>query len=356
MPEQPTTTTHGGLRGLVARLDALHAEGEDALLGLVIATEGSTYQKPGALVLLDRNGLRHGVISGGCLEPELETRAAAVFARGRAALTEFDTRSDEDLVFGSGTGCRGRVRLLLLPQPVGAPFAQALRACVDEACALDVSVAIDGDTTGRGQARLRVAPNRPTPAWWWRDDGNACDPSAAERSPAELPRHAHTTAARALLRIAAPPRLLLLGAGPETPPLLDACARLGWSALVVEHRGRWAAFARSASAHFHLDAAPEAAFARIGDWRCDAAIVMSHHFALDAQYLRHCAQRNVGYVGLLGPPARRDALLTELGAAADPLRARLHAPVGLDLGGSGPEAIALAIAAQLQQYFARRDA
>jgi xanthine dehydrogenase accessory factor len=69
--------------------------------------------------------------------------------------------------------------------------------------------------------------------------------------------------------------------------------------------------------------------------------------------LRFCAD-GPAYVGLLGPIARRDALLAELGAAAERLRPRLHAPVGLDLGGSGPEAIALAIAAELQQVFAKR--
>ena len=62
------------------------------------------------------------------------------------------------------------------------------------------------------------------------------------------------------------------------------------------------------------------------------------------------ADRDVGYVGLLGPPARRDELLarlTQQRRAA--LEGRLRAPVGLLLGGEGPEAIALAIVAQLQQ-------
>jgi len=103
----------------------MHATGEAAVLGIVVVTEGSTYQKPGALVLLDARGLRHGVISGGCLEPELELRAREVFIGARATVVEFDTRSDEDLVFGSGTGCRGRVKLLLLPQAARAPLTEA---------------------------------------------------------------------------------------------------------------------------------------------------------------------------------------------------------------------------------------
>ncbi len=84
----------------------------------------------------------------------------------------------------------------------------------------------------------------------------------------------------------------------------------------------------------------------------DAALVMTHVADTDLEALRALALTDVPYVGLLGPPARRDELL----ALLEPdervaLRSRLHAPVGLPLGGEGPEAIALAIAAQLQQTF-----
>jgi len=80
-------------------------------------------------------------------------------------------------------------------------------------------------------------------------------------------------------------------------------------------------------------------------------LVMNHNYELDARCLRLLAESSAGYVGLLGPPARRDALLTEIGdIAATQLEPRLYAPVGLRLGGEGPEAIALAIAAQLQHY------
>ena len=335
---RPIATTAGGLRGLLARLDQLRADGEAAVLGIVVATEGSTYRKPGAMVLLDRSGLRHGVISGGCLEPELERRAQDVFASGRAALVDFDTRSDEDLVFGSGTGCRGRVHLLLLPLPPGAPLPQALRHAGDCGDALDLSLALAGDAVGSGCA---VVAGTAPETWAW-------DMHGAARS-AIAPADADVQ-----LRIAPPPRVLLLGAGPETPPLLESMQRFGWYTSVVEHRARWSAFARAAHCDRRIDAAPAAAAAQLADDRSDAAIVMSHNFVLDAQHLRWCATRDIGYVGLLGPPLRRDALLAELGDAAQALRPRLHAPVGLDLGGSGPEAIALAIMAELQQHFARR--
>jgi xanthine dehydrogenase accessory factor len=146
--------------------------------------------------------------------------------------------------------------------------------------------------------------------------------------------------------------VLLLGAGPETPALLDFMHHFGWFVTVVEHRGRWSAFARADRADSSLALPPCAAIGALAAERFDAAIAMSHNYAIDAQYLRFCAQSAIAYVGLLGPPARRDALLAELGADVESLRPRLHAPVGLDLGGSGPEAIALAIVAELQRFFA----
>ncbi len=346
--DQTTTTSAttvatnlGGTRGLLAELEFLHGQGEDALLGIVVATEGSTYQKPGALVLLDRRGLRHGVISGGCLEPEVERRAQAIFAGGRAALVEFDTRADEDLVFGSGTGCRGRVHLLLLPQPPGAPLTQALGEAAREGAVLHLALTLDGHQLGAGSAQRAPASTATQHQWLWDALGGA---SAAPVGAADL-----------LLRIAPPPRIVLLGAGPETPLLLEFMHRFGWFVDVVEHRQRWIAFARGAAVDNFRDLPPAAAAAQLQQQSFDAAIVMSHNFTIDAQHLRFCARSAMPYVGLLGPPARRDALLVELGADADALRARLRAPVGLDLGGSGPEAIALGIIAELQQFFAARS-
>ena len=85
----------------------------------------------------------------------------------------------------------------------------------------------------------------------------------------------------------------------------------------------------------------------------DACVIMTHSAANDLESLRALAPRAEGYVGLLGPPTRRDELLHQLDAGQRTrLAPRLRAPVGLHLGGHGPEALALSIAAQLQAYLA----
>jgi xanthine dehydrogenase accessory factor len=197
---------------------------------------------------------------------------------------------------------------------------------------------MEGPQTGCGHAALHDE------RWTWGSDG------AADVTPDA------TGAATVHLRLNPPPRVLLLGAGPETPHLHAFMQQLGWIVRIVEHRARWRAFARAAGDADIIELAPDAA---ADAWRAqpiDAAIAMSHNYLLDRKNLAYCADRPMSYVGLLGPPARRDALLDDLGTdIAARLRARLHAPVGLPLGGTGPEVLALSIVAELQQHFTQRQ-
>jgi xanthine dehydrogenase accessory factor len=304
----------GGLRAILRALRAPLTT--TAVLAVVVATEGSTYRKAGALILLLQDA-RIGWLSGGCLEAELEHAAAEVAAAGKARHLRLDTRSDDDLVFGSASGCRGVVELLLLPLSETAPLLAALRS-LEHGDALQLTLHADGSGRAGNAAQY----------WQW---------TASALPAAECWS----------LRLAAPRRLLLLGAGPESRPLLQLAHLLGWRVDVVEARARWFAALAAADAHYTgLDALAQRpdtpAFA--------AAVVMSHHYSRDRDFLAYCAAGDIPWIGLLGPIARRDALLAELELPArERLLPRLQAPVGLRLGGEGPEAIALAIVAALQR-------
>jgi xanthine/CO dehydrogenase XdhC/CoxF family maturation factor len=82
---------------------------------------------------------------------------------------------------------------------------------------------------------------------------------------------------------------------------------------------------------------------------------MSHHLPSDEAYLRELAESELpAYIGLLGPKARRARLAQELGAVIDKLVARIHGPVGLDIGAMTPEGIALSIVSQIHAWLAGR--
>lgn len=286
----------------------LRAAGRAFALTLVVETEGSTYRKPGALALVADDGRRVGAISGGCLEPGLVTLAQEALAAGQPRDTVFDTRDDDDLIFGSGSGCRGRMRVLALPET------SAMPSPVVEAV-LDVHAS-------RRPARLDLAALVPGLGF----SGG--------------------------LTLKPPPLLLMLGAGPETRPLICIARTLGWYTWIVDHRPGLLEDGRARDADRIIVERPMNALAALAAERFDAALVMTHSAENDLAALQTLAAREVAYVGLLGPRVRRDELLARLTAdQRASLEGRLHAPVGLNLGGDGPDAIALSIAAQLQQAF-----
>jgi xanthine dehydrogenase accessory factor len=312
----------GGLRGVLEAALTLRARGQRFALALVTDTEGSTYRKAGALAVVAGEGARTGTISGGCLEPALVMLCQQVIADDRAGTTVFDTRGDDDLLFGSGSGCRGRMRVVAWPSPgPGDALLDALLA--EESAARPLSLA--------------VSPEADPPAWRHVEPDNA---STTDIAAGEL-----------LVRIARVPRVLLLGAGPEAAPLLAMGQALGWHLRVADHREGLLADARLPQDVPRLASRPASALSETAR-PDDAVLVMTHLASADLEALRTLAPMTVPYVGLLGPPGRRDellALLTEAERAA--LQPRLRAPVGLFLGGEGPEAIALAIAADLQRHF-----
>ena len=101
--------------GIPALLDFFRAHrSEDSLvLATIVETEGSTYRKPGAMMLISLEGAFEGMISGGCLEGDLLHHAAKVFETGEASFVTYDMHADDELVWGLGLGCDGVIHLML---------------------------------------------------------------------------------------------------------------------------------------------------------------------------------------------------------------------------------------------------
>jgi CTP:molybdopterin cytidylyltransferase MocA/xanthine/CO dehydrogenase XdhC/CoxF family maturation factor len=148
-----------------------------------------------------------------------------------------------------------------------------------------------------------------------------------------------------------PRELLLIGGGPDAMPVVEFGATLGWRVTVADHRPAYADAARFPRARCVLLATPSQLTQHLDLTRFDAAVIMSHHIATDCAALEALAVTQIPYVGLLGPASRRQRLLADLGTAtAAKFGARLHAPVGLELGGRDPASIALGITAEIQAH------
>jgi xanthine/CO dehydrogenase XdhC/CoxF family maturation factor len=146
-------------------------------------------------------------------------------------------------------------------------------------------------------------------------------------------------------------RLVVCGAGPDAAPVARFASDLGWDVTVVDHRP----VADARSPRFPTARVVECAdalhLARVlpANQRF-AAVVMSHHLARDRDYLYGLLKSEVTYLGVLGPRARTERMLAELVAregALPEIDERLFSPIGMDIGGEGPDAIALSIVSQI---------
>jgi xanthine dehydrogenase accessory factor len=320
------------------------AAGNAVAVGLLVHTVGSTYRKPGALMLIAANGDYAGLLSGGCLEGDLRERAQSVIASGQAQLVTYDTRGGDDLIWGLGLGCEGAMHILLFrvgPELDWQPLTHLAR-CLATHTPTAVAVVVES-----------TSPQRP-PGSVTLPEAASSDLLIALQDTARSGRAQRVSEAGAklfLLPLALPPRVLLLGAGPDAAPVVDLAAKQGWKVTVVDHRPAYVQADHFPGAERVVLSRPDELLSTVEIGHFAAAVVMSHHLPSDLEYLRSLARTSIPYVGLLGPAQRREKLLSDLGGTqASSLRARLHAPVGLPLGGRTPESIALAIVAEIHAF------
>lgn len=321
------------LQAIVHRL--LAAPAAETALATLVTVEGSSYRRPGARLLLEADGTRTGSISGGCLEEDVLVRARRVLTSGRAEATIYDTTSENDLVWGVGLGCHGVVRVLVEKLPPRPAWAVTLAENFCARRVTQLAVVHDGGEAAAYGTRL-----------------------AAESAVAGAPS---AKGANVFLQAVPPPTaLIVFGAGDDAQPLVRLAKELGWHVTVADPRAAFATAARFPQADVVLAAPAAELVARTAPGADALTVVMTHHYVHDVPLLRDLIARPLAYVGLLGPRKRAIKIFEDLardGITITPeQRARLHAPIGLDLGADAPEQVALSIVAEMQASLGQRDA
>ena len=93
----------------------LIAANQRGVVVTVVRTQGSTYRRAGARALIAEDGRAVGAISGGCLERDLAQRVRAWLDDLSPRVVSYDSTRADDVVFGLGLGCRGKLELLVEP-------------------------------------------------------------------------------------------------------------------------------------------------------------------------------------------------------------------------------------------------
>jgi xanthine dehydrogenase accessory factor len=335
---------------LAERLTMLHGP---CVIATVISATGSTYRKPGARMLVEGDGRITGLLSGGCFEQDLREHATEILSSGVARTVTYDMRADNDLIFGIGAGCEGCMGILLEPSHSGATSADAIRkarAMTHDGQLVALVATYDAPEAELGTRLWHryIQPPMSEPL------ASACARAVDLRQSQSI-RWADAAHPREawIQVVLPPPAVLICGAGPDAEPLVAGLRALRYPVTVVDHRAAYANVEKFSGAT--VVSGPAASLAGLVELnRFSAAVVMSHHLDSDAAYLRVLAPTNIEYIGLLGPRPRRDRLLNEIGGAAGRIEARLRGPIGLDIGATTPEGIALAIVAEIHAAAAGR--
>src|SRR4028119_2159352 len=97
-----------------------------AAIATLVKAQGSTYRRPGARMLMTSEGQMVGSLSGGCLEGDVFEQAQEVMTSGKPIVVQYDTMSDEDIIWGLGLGCNGIVQILIERLEEESPLTQIL--------------------------------------------------------------------------------------------------------------------------------------------------------------------------------------------------------------------------------------
>lgn len=321
---------------------------EPLAVATVVGVRGSAYRRPGARMVFSQMEHLGGSVSGGCLEGEL-ARTGWWHTESGPIVVTFDA-SDEDDV-RRGTGCGGSIDILLerVGQRSVDPLA-AISRCVNEQRRAAIATIISSTdrrfsigTYAAIQDDRVEGELHPDLAETLIADGRAALASGVTRTVT------YTTATgevQILLEaLVPPPRLFVLGTGPDAAALAECAHAIGWQVIVVAPSLRPSLRTRFAQAELVADSL-DAVVARIDATDRAAVVVINHDLERDTACLDRALASQAAYVGALGPRHRTEKMLAEVGRALND--ARLHAPVGLQLGAETPREIALAIVAEIQ--------
>jgi xanthine/CO dehydrogenase XdhC/CoxF family maturation factor len=164
----------------------------------------------------------------------------------------------------------------------------------------------------------------------------------------------------AFIEVIKPPiSIIIIGAGNDVMPVVDMAGILGWEATIIDGRANYAKKERFASACQVLVAKPERALEQIVTDEYTVFLLMTHNYNYDKAMLVQLLQKNVTYIGMLGPKNKRERILNELKDEGviftNEQLSILHSPVGLDIGAETSEEIALSILSEIKAMFANKD-
>jgi xanthine dehydrogenase accessory factor len=299
------------------------AAGKGAALATVISTWGSAPRPKGAQLAISEDGNFQGSVSGGCVEGAVILAAQDAIRDGKCRVLEYGI-ADED-AFAVGLACGGDIQILVEPIGVGN--------------GLDIQLLEDAIKAAQTRLPFAYSVNLNN---WARERVDAKDQATGKQG------DVFTYVAKPSLR------MIIVGAVHVSQTLAPLARMAGYDVLLIDPRDSFATKARFPDEKF-MDAWPDEALTQIGLDAHTAVITLSHDPKIDTPALAVALKSDVFYIGALGSKkthAKRVAELQSQGFTGAEI-ARIHGPIGLDIGSKTPAEIAISIMAEVTERLRR---
>ena len=314
------------------------------VLGTLYHIEGPSYRKPGAMMLFNDLGEQYGLLSGGCLESDIQQHAAKVMASQQPKTLCYDANDEDDRSFLLGIGCGGKIYILLQPLSKDNNYLQleqVMQALEQRCDSILLQKICDQSSTAEVEFLL--------------PEDNAYSEVSAQlkgKNALLVKQGEQTWLAN---HIKPNLHLLVVGGGVDAQPLVQMALTLGWELTVCDPRPANARREHFMGANNILRCAPQALKQEALFSTFNAAIVMTHNLQLDADAIVALQESSVKYLALLGPEVRKQQVLALGGLKESQLTCAIAGPAGLRLGGELPEEIALSVLAECQAVIKQMD-
>lgn len=340
--------------------------GKKVALATVVHVEGSSYRRPGARMLVTEDGEMTGAISGGCLEGDALRKALLAIIQQQNKLVTYDTTDDDDARIGVQLGCNGIVHILFEPIDPASPY-NPIRL-------LEQVMEKREDAVLVTLFRLNQAASQPGTCL--RYSGNNFNGSLEDGPLKTAIVHDvlevfsskqgivkqygdEKPVLHGFVELLKPPvSLVIAGAGNDAMPLVEIARIQGWHTTVVDGRAIYATPARFPDARRVIVSKAAEVLDKVNIDERTVFVLMTHNYNYDLALLEILLQKEVTYIGTLGPKKKLERMLEELAAkgvsVGDEQKARIHGPVGLDIGAETAEEIALSVAAEIKSVLSER--
>ncbi|MEH2422263.1 MAG: XdhC family protein [Nostoc sp.] len=357
------------LQAILEGLESSQKIGEITFLATVVKTQGSTYRRPGAKMLITNTGRMIGTISAGCLENDVFEHTQQRMSDGKPIVVTYDNTASEDILWGFGLGCNGIVQVLIERlERESTPNAIAFtQECFNKKHLGIIATvfAFEGAVDVKLGSRLLLYPNGKILTDI--KDPNLIQSLIADTQAALANQKSSVNnyqlplgSAEVFIEVIQPPTpLVIFGAGYDAVPVAQFAQALGWDVTVVDCRANQATKTRFPMACDVILSRREIVHKQVFIDVHTVAVVMTHNYLDDLEILKMLLPSLARYIGVLGPKARTERLLEDLHLQGivypiEQLK-RLHGPVGIDIGADTPEGIAIAIIAEIQAVLTNRS-